>query len=24
LLNQPAAKALAWADLQLLMEGLNQ
>ena len=24
LLNQPAAKALAWADLQMLMEGLNQ
>jgi DNA polymerase len=24
LLEQPPAKALAWADLQLLMEGLNQ
>jgi DNA polymerase len=24
LLAQPSAKALAWADLQLLMEGLNQ
>ncbi len=24
LLDQPSAKALAWADLQLLMEGLNQ
>jgi DNA polymerase len=24
LLAQPAAKALAWADLQMLMEGLNQ
>ncbi len=24
LLNQPSAKALAWADLQLLMEGLDQ
>jgi len=24
LLAQPSAKALAWADLQLLMEGINQ